>query len=327
MKKKLHLLFIMILVTSILMIFDYESVTAQDSNDKIKIICTNSALADFADNIAPKNAIIDYIMPAGSCPAHFDTIPSDIDKIVNADIIISLGWEPWLEDLINKSENQNYNEIKCLGLGEWNIPTHAIKYIEKIRDRLFEILPEYNCTIQQNTDYYLLRINETAENLKQKIENNGLKNRKVVCIEWYKDFLNYFGFNVSYYYGSPEDLSVQDEAEVINSVLDEDVCVIIDNLQSGTSFGAKVALETGKSHVILTNFPDAVPQTETYLNMIQYNINQTISGIQTYDYKKGDINDLEKQVNEITLQRNASIALSLLLAIFSIVLFIMFKKK
>jgi len=327
MKKNQKLVVFTLLIITAFIIINSTSVIAQDNDEELRIICTNSALADFAKNIAPKNTTIDYIMPAGACPAHFDTIPSDIDKIVNADIIISLGWEPWLEDLINKSENQNYNEIKCAGLGEWNIPTGAIKHIEKIRDRLFEILPEYNRTIQENANSYMQKINDTTVIIKRKIEDQGLENRTVVCIEWYKDFLNYFGFNVSYYYGSPEGLSVQDEIDVVNAVLNEDVCVIIDNLQSGTTFGAKVASETGKSHVILTNFPGAVPQTETYLKMIKHNINQTISGIQTYDYKRGDIQNLEDQLNEIVLQRNASIALSAILALFSIILFILYKRK
>jgi zinc/manganese transport system substrate-binding protein/zinc transport system substrate-binding protein len=327
MKRKQKLLEISLLLVIVLLVIASINVDAQDSNEEIKIICTNSALADFISNIITENSTIDYIMPAGVCPAHFDTTPGDIDKIVNADVIISLGWEPWLEDLINKSENLEYSEIKCVGLGEWNIPTGAVKYIQKIRDGLLLILPEYNTIIQQNADNYLQEINDTAERIKQQIKNQGLKNRKVVCIEWYKDFLNYFGFNVSYYYGTPEGLSVQDEINVINAVSNEDVSAVIDNLQSGTTFGAKVASETGKSHIILTNFPNAIPGTESYLKTIQYNINQTITGIQTYDYKKGDIQNLENQIDEITLQRNTSIAISGILIVLVLILFIMFNRK
>jgi len=327
MKRKQKLIDLVIFLITTIFIFSSITVNADVKEEEIKIICTNSVLADFTENIAPKNVAIDYIMPAGACPAHFDTIPSDIEKIINADVIISLGWEPWLEDLINKSENKEYNEIKCAMIGEWNLPTNAIKYVEKIRDRLKQIYPEYNDTIQQNAENYIKNINETAEKLKQQIETLGLKDRKVVCIEWYMEFLNYFGLNVSYYYGSPEGLSVQDEIDVINAVSEDGVAAVIDNLQSGTTFGAKVASETGKSHVILSNFPDAVPNTESYIKTIEYNINQTIKGIQTYDYKKGDILKLESQVNEITLQRNAAIAMSAILAIVAIIVFIMFKRK
>ncbi|MEF8848223.1 MAG: metal ABC transporter substrate-binding protein [Candidatus Thermoplasmatota archaeon] len=301
---------------------------AQGTNEKIKIVCTNSILADFTKNIAPKkNTSIEYIMPAGVCPAHFDTSPGDVDKIVNADIIISLGWEPWLESLINKSYNKNYYEIKCIGLGEWNIPTGAIKYVKKIEEGLKQVIPQYNQTIQKNTENYLERINETTKNLKQKIKTKGLKDKKVVCIGWYKDFLNYFGLNVSYYYGAPESLSVQDELNVIDAASKDQVTAVVDNLQSGTEFGARVASETGKSHVILTNFPNAIPGTESYLKTIQYNVNQTIKGIETYDYKKTGIQKLESQINDIELQRNASVTIAVILAIFSLTMVVMYRRK
>ncbi len=325
--KKFKFLKMTILVIILTLAIFSSNVSANEEMSEIKIICTNSVLADFAGNIAPENATIDYIMPAGACPAHFDTKPSDIDKIVNADVIISLGWEPWLEELLNKSGNSNYQQIICARLGEWNIPTNAIKYVQKINKGLKEIFPQYNNTIDENTIEYMQKINTTAEELKEKIENNGIKNRTVVCIEWYKDFLSYFGLNISYYYGPPEGLSVQDEIEVIDAVSKEEVSAVIDNLQSGTTFGAKVASETGKSHVILSNFPDAVPNTETYLKTIRYNVNQTIKGIETYDYKKGDIQNLESIIDEITIQRNASIGIAVIFALCSILLFIMFKRK
>ena len=326
MTKKGFLIQVTLLVI-FLSIINSITVKAQNTGEEIEIICTNSVLADFAKNLAPENSSIDYIMPAGACPAHFDTTPSDIDKIINADVIISLGWEPWLDKLIEKSENNNYNEIVCMGIGEWNIPTGAIKYIQKIADELKEILPSYNTTIQQNYEDYLEKINDTSEELKQRIISNGLTERKVVSIEWYKDFLEYFGLNVTYYYGSPEFLSLQDEDEILNAVSNEDVSAIIDNLQSGTTFGSKVASKTGKSHIILSNFPNAVPATDSYLETIKYNINQTIKGIQTFDYKQGEIQGLEKEIDGLSLQRNLLVAVSIILVILAIFLFIMFKRK
>ena len=108
-----------ILIGMIFMIVIPTNVTAEETNSDINIICTNSVLADFAENIAPENSTIDYIMPAGACPAHFDTKPSDVDKIINADVVISLGWEPWLEALLNKSGNEDYKQIICAKNNRW----------------------------------------------------------------------------------------------------------------------------------------------------------------------------------------------------------------
>ena len=72
--------------------------------DSINVVCTNTVLADFVSNLITENVTIEYIMPPGICPAFYDTTPSDVNKIVTADIIISFGsptMEPWLGDLLD----------------------------------------------------------------------------------------------------------------------------------------------------------------------------------------------------------------------------------
>ena len=297
------------------------------AEDTIEIVCTNSVLADFTSNILTDNVSIEYIMPAGACPSHFDTSPSDVSKIVNADIIISLGWEPWLESLVNKSGNNNYNEIKCSGLGEWNIPTGAVSYVVAITDGLKTALPDQTEIIEQNANEYLSLINTTAQELKELIVTNNFTNRKVVSMEWQKDFIEWIGLNVTHYYSPPESLSVQDELDVITQASKNEVSAVIDNLQSGTEFGARVASETGVSHVVFSNFPGAVPNTETYLDMISYNTDQLIKGITSFDLTSEQTLELQNQINTLELQRNAFLLTTLVALVLCGVLFILYKRK
>lgn len=301
--------------------------TSFGEEETIQIVCTNSSLADFTSNIIFDNVTIEYIMPAGACPAHFDTSPSDVSKIVNADIIISLGWEPWLESLLNKSGNSDYTEIKCQGLGEWNIPTGAIAYVEKITQGLKTAIPEKETIIQENADTYLTAINEKAGQLQNRIETLGLTDRKIVSMEWQKDFLEWIGLNVTHYYPPPESLSVQDELEVINAASDKEVAAVVDNLQSGTEFGARVASESGVSHVIFSNFPGAIPNADTYLEMITYNTDQLIKGITSFDLTNEQTQELQSQLNAVELQRNAFGLTTILAFALCSIIFIMYKKK
>ncbi len=319
-KRTTFILFITMLISTSLM-------PQSMAEDTIQIVCTNSVLADFTSNILIDNVSIEYIMPAGACPSHFDTSPSDVSKIVNADIIISLGWEPWLESLVNKSGNTDYTEIKCSGLGEWSIPTGAVSYIVAITDGLKTALPDQTEIIQQNANEYLSLINTTAQELKELIVTNNLTHRKVVSIEWQKDFLEWIGLNVAYYYSPPERLSVQDELDVISAASDCDVSAVIDNLQSGTEFGARVASETGLSHVVFSNFPGAVPNTETYLKMISYNTDQLIKGITSFDLTSEQTLELQNQINTLEIQRNAFLLTTLVAFVLCGVLFILYKRK
>ena len=321
--KRKYLLFCI----SVLLLFSCFTIQSQAEDTTTNIICTNSILADFTSNLLTENVNIEYIMPAGVCPAHFDTSPSDVSLIASADIIISLGWEPWLNDLLDASGNTDVEQIKCAQLGEWNIPTGAKKYVEKIRDELSLLFPDLNDTIQTNAQEYIAQIDETAEDLQEIVVSNDFLNKKVICMEWQKDFVEWLGLNVSYSYASPEGLSVQDELDVINAASSGDVCTIIDNLQSGTEFGARIASESGASHIIFTNFPGAIPDTDTYLEMITYNANQLIDGIVTYEYKQGDIASLEGTISGLEVQRNLSLVGVAMLGILAVVLVVMYKKK
>ena len=300
---------------------------SQAEENTTTIICTNSILADFTSNILTDNVTIEYIMPAGVCPAHFDTCPSDVSLIASADIIISLGWEPWLESLLTSSGNIDVEQIKCVQLGEWNIPSGAKKYVEKIRDELSLLLSDYNNSIQTNAQNYIIQIDETAEYLQNIVINNGSVGKKVICMQWQKDFVEWLGLNVTYSYASPEGLSVRDELDVINATSGGDICAVIDNLQSGIDFGAKVASESGASHIIFTNFPGAIPGTDTYLEMITYNTKQLLEGIGIYEYKQGGILELESQISRLELQRNTSLVVAVIFGILTCVFVVMYKKK
>lgn len=298
------------------------------SGSSTYIICTNSVLADFTSNIITENTTIEYIMPSGVCPAFYDTCPSDVNKIVNADIIISLGSpikEPWLNDLLNY--NSNYKSIECKNLGEWNIPSGAKKYIDCLKTELLELFPELNASINKNTYNYIKKIDNKSIELHNAIEDAGHLEKKVICMKWHKDFIEWLGLNVIDNYGPPQSLSLKDELNIIINASDNDVYTIIDNLQSGTDFGAKVASESGASHVIFTNFPQAIPGTDTYLDMITYNTEQLLNGISTYEYKQGELSAAQDKILSLEIQRNFSVALIGLLILILIILIIMYKKK
>ena len=321
------------------------SISANAKED-ISIVCTNSAIADFASNLITKNVTIEYVIDSGACPAYYTLKPSQVELITNADVIISLGnqnMEFWLADLL--SYNDHYSLIECKDMGEWNIPTGAISYVEHISNGLKNIFPELNESIENKTNVYINNITKKADELKDIIISSNYTDKKVIAMGWQKDFLEYFGLNVVYTYGPPQGLSAKDQLDIINAAMDSDISVIIDNLQSGTDFGARVASETGKIHVIFSNFPEAIPGTDTYLEMIDYNIDQLTKGIDTYQKMIGyninqkiednetfsssftEISGLKKQVTDLELERNLFATISVIFLVLAILFYIIYKKK
>ncbi|MFO8132399.1 MAG: metal ABC transporter substrate-binding protein [Thermoplasmatota archaeon] len=295
--------------------------------DTVHVVCTNTILADFTSHLLNgTGATVDHIMPAGSCPSHFDTRPSDVQRISSADIVISLGWEPWLQDLLDAS-GATATRINCAGLGEWNLPTGALTYVQALRDNLTDALPARQQAIRDNAESYLHSINQTAEDAQRMITSKGYTGKKVVCMEWQQAYVSWLGLNVTATYAPPERLSTGDMLNVTAAASGSGVCAVVDNLQSGTSFGASMAADAQVSHVVLTNFPGAAPTAGTYLDMLTYNTEQLVSGITAHQYKQGEINDLEGHISVLKLQRNVTVTLAVISAGVTLALFILYRRK
>jgi ABC-type Zn uptake system ZnuABC Zn-binding protein ZnuA len=312
-------------IIPILIVFSL-AFTVNAEEETINIVCTNSILADFTSNIITENVTITHIMPGGACPAHFDINPSQVSEIIDADIIISLGWESWLTNISDRLIEVDQDQVKCLGLGEWSLPSNAIKFVEKIRDELSTIIPEQNQTIQTNAQNYINEINEKSTELKNMVANLNYNDRKVIVMQWQKDFVEWLGFEVVRSYAPPEGLSAQDKINITNIATTENVCAIVDNLQSGTEFGELVAKDTGASHVIFTNFPGAYEDVDTYLEVMEYNTGELVKGITIYDYNQDKQEDTD-QIPNLEFQRNASIVMAIIAVILALIFLILYRRK
>lgn len=294
---------------------------AAEPEPEISIVCANSLLADFTENVVGDLAKVDYLMPAGVCPSHYDSRPSDAILVAGADIIVMMGWEGWLNGII-ASTGTEVPLIKCMGLGEQNLPEHAKVFVDKIATDLAVALPDDASTIEANTAAYKAEIDAKAAELLSRVEAEGVVGRKVVVMKWQEDFVEWLGFEVVAMYGPPEALSVQDQLNTTEAASNGEVVMVIDNLQSGTAFGAQVAETAGVSHVVMTNFPDSSPSTSTYLDMIDHNTNELIEGVETYDYKKGDIAELEQQVDDLRLQNSMFLTMAVIFLLCTVFLVI-----
>ena len=285
------------------------------AEDEFSIVCANSLLADFASNVVGDLARVEYLMPSGVCPSHYDSRPSDAVMVAGADVIVMMGWEGWLNGLIGSTGNDDATLIKCMGLGDQNLPTDAKGFVDRIATDLAAVMDDDAAAINANAAAYKDEIDAKGAELEARVTAAGATGRTVIVMEWQKAFVEWLGFEVEHAFGPPEEMSVQDQLAVTEAAAGEGVILVVDNLQSGTELGTLVASETGIGHVILTNFPDAAPNTGTYLEMIDYNTEQLIEGVKTYDHKQGEIASLEEQLDDLQLQNMIFLALALIFII------------
>ena len=249
----------------------------QEEPDKPVIVCSTSVFSSIVEDMVGDTCYVITIVPPGMCPGHYDVKPSDVYAVQVADLIFYHGFEQWMEDLI-ESTGTNATVVKVGG--NWNTPDEAKYYMSCVVGNLSLVLgADYNSTLTA----MLNAVDAVAEEILQEAEQRGVSSVNVICMQWQEPFVSWVGFNVVDTYGPPELVSTQKIAELVSVGTEQEAKLVIDNLQSGTWLGDQVADEIGAVHVVLTNFPDSIPEAGNLTEMFKYNAEQLFDGLDLWE--------------------------------------------
>jgi ABC-type Zn uptake system ZnuABC Zn-binding protein ZnuA len=241
------------------------------------VVSTHAVLGEFAQVVGGDTIEVVTIIPSGFCPAHYDLSPRNLAAVLGASLVLYSGFEPWMDTLLDAVGS----DAAVLQLaGSWSTPDDAIEKVEAIRDALSERFPESSADFAANAEAYVESLRSLGAELRERAESIGVSSVPVVCMEWQASFVSWLGFDVAVTYGMPEGLSLQDLVRLTREGRDAGAVLVVDNLQSGVSFGAKLAHEIGAVHVVLSNFPGAMPATATVLDLFAENAEALFTAIE-----------------------------------------------
>ena len=240
------------------------------------VVATHAVLGEFAQAVGGNLINVVTIIPSGFCPAHYDLRPHDIQAVANAALVLYSGFEPWMDTLRSAlGSGARVVQLK----GPWNTPDGAIAKVNAIAAALSALLLDDKQTFTANAAAYTKKLTALAAELKQQADKLDVAAVPVICMQWQVPFVSWLGFNIVATYGVPESLSVKDLVSLANIGKAKHAQLVIDNLQSGVNFGAKLAQEIGAVHVVLSNFPGAMPNTATVPDLFRQNAANLFSAI------------------------------------------------
>jgi len=271
-------------------------IEVQAATEKPVIVCTTSAVGSVVEEMLGDTADVLVLVQPGLCPADFDMKPGYVDAVSKAQILFKQGipGEFWLDGLLEAAGNGDLTVVAIHGV--YNTPDGAKNYIRGVGGNLSQIL---GINLDSEVSGMLNDVDAVSSWMSSQAEAYDASNVKVICMAWLKTFIESVGFDVVATYNPPETLSMGDITGLIDTAQNEGVALIVDNLQIDTEFGDGIASEAGAEHVVLTNFPGAIPNTENFAQMFRYNAEQLFNGTATWQSTgtlRAERDDLENQV-------------------------------
>jgi ABC-type Zn uptake system ZnuABC Zn-binding protein ZnuA len=257
-----------------LLLFSATATEAQAA-DKPIIVCTTSAVGNIVEECLGDTADVLVLVQPGLCPADFDMKPGYIDAVSKAQILFkqNIQGEFWLDGLLEAAGNPDLTVVAIPGV--YNTPAGAKNYIRGVGGNLSTIL---DIDLGSKISEMLHDVDEVSSLMSSQAATLDASNVKVICMGWLQTFIESAGFTVVATFNPPETLSAGDITSLLETAQSEEVALVVDNLQIDTEFGAGIASQVGAEHVVLTNFPGAIPNTETLAEMLRYNAEQLFNG-------------------------------------------------
>ena len=294
-----------LLIMFVLLSVSFGSVTntAYSVENKPIVVASTSVLSSIVEDLAGDRVRVVYMVSPSMCPGHYDVKPGDVVTISEARLVLYHGFEPWVKELIgavNSTGSWNGSLVRISG--NWNTPDSLKKLYMKVAEALKDSL---GIDVSARLEKCLKKIDEVAEELKNIARENSFEDKPVVVMLWQKPFVEYLGFKIVATYGPPEKLSPKDISIIEENATKNHAILVIDNMQSGTELGSKIARDIGAVHVVLINFPDSVPGVNNVTQMMLYNAKLLAEAVHDYKY----IAENTQLRSEIDLWRTVSIGL------------------
>ena len=279
------------------------------AEDRPRVVVTLPVLKDFSEVIGGDRLEVKSLLTGLESEHTYTPKPTDIMAVQEAHLLlkIGLGLESWVDQLIknagnthllvintadgvpllrdssnsNTNQSEGFKDRHTMGNPHiWLDPVNAKIMLRHIVDGLIKIDPQGKEIYHKNFASYIKKLDLLEEQAKKRV--TALPDRRIVThhAAW-PYFARRFGFiiegNLINQVGSEP--SAKELARLTRKIKREGIKVIVSEPQLNPKLPQMMAQETGARVVVLTPLPGAIPGTETYLSMIEYDINQLIEAL------------------------------------------------
>ncbi|MGT2846954.1 metal ABC transporter substrate-binding protein [Streptococcus massiliensis] len=278
-------------------------------SDKIKVVATNSIIADITKNIAGGKIDLHSIVPVGKDPHEYEPLPEDVKKTSQADLIfyngvnLETGGNAWFSKLVKnakKEENKDYyavsdgiDVIYLEGQNEkgkedphaWLNLENGVIYAKNIAKHLSEKDPKNKEFYEKNLKAYVEKLETLDQEAKKKFDNIPAEKKLIVTSEGcFKYFSKAYGVPSAYIWeinteeeGTPDQIKTLVEKLRQTKVPSLFVESSVDERPMKT-----VSKDTGipiHAKIFTDSIAEKGEEGDSYYAMMKYNLDKIAEGL------------------------------------------------
>jgi ABC-type Zn uptake system ZnuABC Zn-binding protein ZnuA len=276
---------------------------ATEPGAPVDVVVTIPVLRDLVERVGAGHVRVVSLLSGLESEHTYSPRPSDLVAVRKARVLfeIGIGLEVWASSLVKAASNAQLKVVTTsrgialirdpggpdpatpVGLDEhsggnphvWLDPANAKVMLRHITDTLIGIDPAHASDYRANQAAYLRELDVAQSDLVQRVK--PLKDRRVIVHHpaW-PYFARRFGFIVAGEIVSQPgaEPSAQRLQSLVARMRRDKIKVIVSEPQLNQKLPDTLARETGARVVVLTPLPGGLPGTDTYLDMLRFNVHQ-----------------------------------------------------
>ena len=279
------------------------------SGQKLKVVATNSIIADITKNIAGDKIDLHSIVPVGQDPHEYEPLPEDVKKTSQADLIfynginLETGGNAWFTKLVEnakKTENKDYfavsegvDVIYLEGQNEkgkedphaWLNLENGIIYAQNIAKQLIAKDPNNKEFYEKNLKEYTEKLDKLDKEAKEKFNAIDADKKLIVTSEGcFKYFSKAYGVPSAYIWEiNTEEEGTPDQIKTLVEKLRQTKVPALFVESSVDDRPMKTVAKDTNIPIYAKIFTDSIAKKgqngDSYYNMMKYNLDKIAQGL------------------------------------------------
>ena len=280
-------------------------------DEPLNIVVTIPVLKDLAQQVGGSHVRVTSLLSGYENEHTYSPRPSDLVAVRNARLLfeVGIGLEVWVSSLVKNAGSRSLRVVttsqgiglirdhtghrdgthqggESMGSGGnphiWMDPENVAIMLRHITEALIAADPAHATDFRNRQAVYLQQLDRLRKELSDRVKQ--LPDRRFIAHHPAWPYLaRRFGFDVAatIQMQSGTEPSALQLQSLIGKIKKERIKVIVSEIQLSQKLPTLLAKETKTRIVVLTTLPGGVPGTETYIDMLRYNVLQLANALES----------------------------------------------